>query len=187
MIYLLDEFTNENSHGYVMTKVIEHYTDVELKQINVPNVIDSSDLYEVFENLLSIVNKVDVIAIPWAKEIDILLDDYCNRLCDICHVVVSAGNSSVDIKDYSPTRAKKVIVVGAYNKKLLVASHSNYSKTKELIYVIGTNIYIDGVKYHGTSTSCVTYAAFLANSLRSDNPQNLQNQIESYHNVNKLD
>jgi len=185
MIYLLDDFTNENSHGFQMTKVIKHYTNVELKQVNVPNIIDNDDLYDVFENLLKEVKTTDIVAIPWAKDIDLLLDDYCNRLCDICHVLVSAGNFGVDIKDYSPTRAKKVTVVGAYNKKLQVASHSNYSQTKELVYVIGTNIYIDGVKYHGTSTSCVTYASFLANSLVYQ--QNLNDQIDSYHQENKLD
>lgn len=186
MIYILDDFSHKNSHGNQMKNVVRHFSTVDIVDIDVPNIIDNDRLYNIFEDLLQKVLVNDIVLICWAKEIDILLDDYCNQLGKLCHVLVSAGNSGLDIKDYSPTRAKNVTVVGCLNKKLVKASHSNYSDKVELVWIVGTNLYIDGIKYHGTSTSASIYAGMLANSL-SEKSQNLQEQIDIYHNRVKLD
>ena len=100
--------------------------------------------------------------------------EYCTKKEAI--VVVAAGNSKQDAKDYSPANTPGVITVSAVNENLSLAPFSNFVSNVEMgIAAPGTNIYSTYPKneyksFNGTSMAA-PFVASLVGILKSVNPK----------------
>lgn len=185
MIIVLDNFECELAHGEIICKIIKNHTRVPIRKINIPNIINSIELYELLNKLRYITSKKDVLLITWSKEPDNTLDFIVSNLGLKTNVVVSAGNDSEDINKFSPTRTTNITVVGCLNKKLQKASHSNYSD-KDIKWIVGTTYDLNETIQNGTSVSAAIYTAFVANSIEKENSSLIEEQINQYHNSVKI-
>jgi len=185
MIVILDDFSHENTHGEMITKIVKTHSLVPIRKIHIPNIIDSDKLYGLLNNLKYITDKNDVVLITWAKEPDEQLDFIVSNLGIKTNVIVSAGNFNQNIINFSPTRTSNITVVGCLNKSLLKASHSNYSDN-DMKWIVGTSYVMEEQVQNGTSVSAAIYSAFLANCIEKNDPSFLEQQINQYHNSVKI-
>jgi len=177
MIYIIDNF---NDHGKIMYDIIKYHTQQDITRIHLLNEIPTFELYALFTNLFDLVLDNDIIYIPWQKEKDYYLDMLATKLSTKCWVVASAGNANQDIENFSPTSANGVYAVGALNKSLVKASHSNYS-SNNMQWIIGTNYTVNDSTHNGTSISAAIYTAFLANAIIENDLRLVEQQIAQYH------
>lgn len=184
MIYILDNFDCDLSHGYLMYSVIKNHSNVQIINVHLRNDIYDIEIYQILIRLIKQVNIDDIVLIPWLKEPDHHLDYLVDALTQKCHVVVSAGNLNRNIEEFSPTRSKKVTVVGCLNKSLQKAKHSNFSHYP-IKWIIGTSYIVNNITHSGTSISAAIYSAFLANSFK-DSSKTLDDTIQNYHDSIKL-
>lgn len=172
MIYLLDNV--KNSHSTFMFKILEQHTSASVSLIDIGETI--GDLQKSIKDVMSIVITKDIILCPWAIPGNYFIDDIFEQLSLMCNVVVAAGNSSELIDKWTPTRATGVIVVGSLNKNGQQATHSNFSNTKKIEWVVGTNYHIDDQTQSGTSVASTLYAAFMAEAI----------EVKDYNLIKKL-
>ena len=66
------------------------------------------------------------------------------------------------------------------NKSGVKAALSNWSNGKELVWIPGTNYNVGWKNSSGTSVSAAVYASFLAESLKKNEPQDLDLLIKKY-------
>ena len=128
----------------------------------------------------------DIIVCPWQIQRDLQIDHQFEQLANTCWIVASAGNTNQNINLFSPTAVHNVITVGALNKKLEKASHSNFSTAKQLEWVVATNIEINGNLYSGTSAAAVIYSRILQNCIENDNLINLKYQVDQFNLAQKI-
>lgn len=155
-VWLLDSV---HGHATQITKLLQTRGVDNIELITVGPQITTGDLVEIIGKLAGVVDQTDIVLCPWAITGDHYIDELFSNLAQKCTVVAAAGNTGQSIDDYTPARVQAVITVGSINKSLKVASHSNYSHWKKLEYDYGTNIYIDGVPYNGTSFAAANYVA----------------------------
>ena len=122
-------------------------------------------IYDTVKHLFTMVTTSDVVVCAWTSSSNALIDSIFEQLSNHCWVVVAAGNNSGLIENYSPARVPTVITVGCLNKSGNKASLSNFSDTKQLEWVPGTNYSVDGEMHSGTSVSAALYSAFLAEAI----------------------
>lgn len=180
MIYLLDQKLTDASHSKFIIDIVQQHTETEVQLIEISANPTYGEIYKIIINLYSIVLPSDIVLCPWAVNPDEKIDDMFNQLAGLCWVVVAAGNFNQNIKNYSPARAKNVITVACLNKSGVKAALSNYSDTKELVWLPGTNYNVGWKNSSGTSVSAAVYAAFLAETLRSNNKDMLDTLISDY-------
>jgi len=182
MIYLLDSPLEDASHSRYIIDIVKEHTTVptQLIPLNLP--ITMGELYKIIYELLPVVLPRDIVLCPWAIPANEQIDDLFTELSSLCYVVAAAGNFHAPIEDYSPARVPDVITVGTLNKSGLIAALSNYSNTKEVIWIPGTNYNVGWKNSSGTSVSAALYAAFLSVAIEQDNMDLLQILIEKQKN-----
>lgn len=178
MIYVLDSPITEKSHSRYVIDVIKQHTDVNIKHIELTQDINIGQLVETIYDLMQIVIPSDIVLCAWAVPANDSLDSLFEELSLLCFVVAAAGNFHRPIEEYTPARTQGVITVGTLNKEGLVAALSNYSNTKEVKWVPGTNYNVGWKNSSGTSISAALYAAFLAESIKHNDSTLLDRLIE---------
>ena len=161
----MDEPLTETSHSRFILDIIKQHTSIPITLIETPQKPLLNELYQIVEDLSSKVTPSDVVLCAWLVPGDCRVDQVFEDLCDRCWVVAAAGNFNKPIEDYSPARAEKVITVGCLNKSLVKATLSNYSETKKIVWVPGTNYNVGWKNASGTSVSAALYTAFLAEAI----------------------
>lgn len=170
----------DTSHSKYMCDIIKNHTSVD---INIVPVHYNSTYGDIAKTIYSLFGKVipnDIVLCPWAVPANIGLDDLFTELSDLCYVVAAAGNFKEPIENYTPARSEGVITVGTLNKSGLVAALSNYSNSKEVIWIPGTNYDVGWMNSSGTSVSAAVYTAFLAEAVKHDDMSLLANLIEEH-------
>lgn len=180
MIYLLDSPLTDTSHSKYILDIIRQHTDVEVIIVPVTPDMTIGKLYETVYRLFSIVIPNDIVLCPWAVKSNSDLDELFSELSTLCFVVAAAGNSHRPIEEFTPARSSGVITVGTLNKSGLIAALSNFSSSKEIIWIPGTNYNVGWKNSSGTSVSAALYAAFLAESLNKNDYNLLDQLIESH-------
>lgn len=180
MIYLIDEEWSETSHSKFVVDIIKNHSDVEIKILPIPQKPKFSDILSITNHLSEIVRMNDVVLCTWAVDKDERIDDLFNKLAEQCWVVVAAGNFNKNISEYSPASAEYVTTVACLNKAGIKAALSNYSDTKQLVWLAGTNYNVGWKNSSGTSVSAAVYAAFLSEALKHRDLKILDNLIKSY-------
>jgi hypothetical protein len=179
MIYIVDEPLSETSHSASMQSIIlKQDALAETSFVPITKEMLLSDIANVVYNLISKVTPADVVLCAWATRRSEMLNMAFRDLSSSCWVVVAAGNSSSDIRGFSPASADNVYVVGTLNKSGARAALSNFSETVDIHYVTGTNYHIDNITMSGTSVSAAIFAALLNESLRTRDCFLLQRRIE---------
>jgi hypothetical protein len=178
MIHLLDEPIHENSHSGRMLQIIKQHTSVPVVLTEIPVNPAVSQIVKIVHDLMSKVLPSDIVVCAWAVSVNEKINAIFEDLAQCCFVIVAAGNSNAEIEEYSPTSVDDVIVVGCLNKKGEKASLSNYSNTRTIEWVTGTNYNIDGTLHSGTSISAALYAAFLAESIQNRDPKLVEELID---------
>ena len=178
MIYLIDEQLSDISHSGFLTRIISEHSTTEVNVISLPATPTFTQIYETVENLIGIVSSSDIVLCAWATPANNRIDSIFEELCEKCWVVVAAGNSSAPIENYSPTRVSTVITVGCLNKSGNKASLSNFSNTKQLEWVPGTNYTVGDRTESGTSVSAALYAAFLSKAINQKDHSLINKLIE---------
>jgi len=182
MIYLLDSPLDDTSHSRYIIDIIKEHSTVPIKLIPLNLPITLGQLFQTIYDLLPIVLPRDIVLCPWAVPANEQIDDLFTELSSLCYVIVAAGNFHAPIEDYSPARVPDVITVGTLNKSGLIAALSNYSNTKEVVWIPGTNYNVGWKNSSGTSVSAALYAAFLSVAIEQDNMDLLQILIEKQKN-----
>lgn len=178
MVHLLDYTITKDSHSAKMLYVLKENTIEVVKHIEIPTQPTINQLISIVNDLLYKVLPSDIVVCPWAIPFNQRVNEVFENLSKSCFVVTAAGNSNTEIETYSPASANGVIVVGCLNKSGNKATLSNYSNTKKLVWVTGTNYNINGTIESGSSVSAMLYAAYLAESLRTKNPNLVDQLIE---------
>ena len=111
----------------------------------------------------------DVVICSWTTEANAQIDAAFSKLANKCFVVVPAGNQGLNVDDFSPTRCRDVILVGALNKSGVPAQFNNFSKVTDMIWCQGTNYDLNGRQVSGTSVAAAICAANIHISLHSFN------------------
>ena len=163
MIYLVDESLSDVSHSRFMMDIIKQHTSQPIELLSVGTTI--GDIVFILEKLLHCVTPQDIILCPWAIAGNPRIDSYFEELADLCWVITAAGNTSESIDNWTPARVHNVITVGCLNKSGNKASLSNFSDTKQLEWVTGTNYSVGWKISSGTSISAALYAAFLSEAI----------------------
>lgn len=184
MIYIIDDFVSDSSHGNLIEKIILTHSNSQIRKVNTETELKPSKLQNIIFTISCLVKIDDIVLIPWVTERHLGLDTIVESLANKCRVVVAAGNFSTNIENYSPTCAKNVIVVGCYNKSLKKATLSNYSENINMMWVVGTNYFINNIPHNGTSISSALYTAFLYNEIIGLQPIN--DSIKEYHDSVKI-
>lgn len=184
MIYLLDEKYVESSHSILMKSIIEHYTKTDIAIIEIHPKITISGIINLLHSLISLVIPNDIIFCPWAVDANVRIDQLFEELSERCFVVSAAGNSGMPIDNYSPARVYNVYTVGSLNKFGVRASHSNYSTSKEIIWVPGTNYFIGNKFESGTSIASALYTAFLAEAINKQDMSYIDEMIFKLKSIN---
>jgi hypothetical protein len=182
MIYLIDTLLTEKSHSAYICDIINNHTKENISVISVSPDVSIGEIAKIIDYLIGIVIPHDIVLCPWSIPGNIYLDDLFTELSNLCYVVAAAGNFKEPIENYTPARTEGVITVGTLNKSGLVAALSNYSNTKEIIWIPGTNYNVGWMNSSGTSVSSAVYAAFLAESLRNNDTSLLEKLIEEHKN-----
>lgn len=182
MIYIIDEKMSEDSHSNMLKRIIlKHAPLADIKIIPIGLEISVATIVNTINDLIKIVKPVDVVLSAWCIPKNLSINYAFSDLSEHCWSVVAAGNSGKNIKDFSPTSAKGVMVIGTLNKAGEIASLSNFSDDpSDLTYVTGTNYQIDNKSISGTSVSAAIFAAFLSESLRLKDGKLLHKKIEEY-------
>lgn len=181
MIYLIDEKISDTSHSKSMIDIIKnHNIDCKIELVEIDRNFTLSQLFDTIYDLMPEVLPNDIVLCAWAIPADDEIDHLFNELASCCHVVAAAGNFREPIENYSPVRAEKVIAVGTLNKTGLVAALSNYSNTKKIVWIPGTNYNIGYKVSSGTSVSAAIYTAFLDISIRNNDKQLLDKLIQDH-------
>jgi hypothetical protein len=162
MIYLIDSQLTNSSHSSSTLKIISDFTKEKTKLYEVTP--DNSNVISILDELIDSVSSTDIVVCPWVIPKYELVDQLFSLLSEKCFVVCAAGNCSDDIKNWTPASNPTVITVGCLNKSGKRATLSNYSNTKKLEWVVGTNYMVDKLE-SGTSVSVAIYAAFLAEAI----------------------
>ena len=178
MIYLIDQLLTENSHSRYMLDIIRQHTDAPVQVVEIDSEITTAALKNQVKLLPSKVFPHDIVLCPWSVPKDEELDFLFEVLTDCCWVVAAAGNFKEPIENYTPARTQGVITVGTLNKEGLIAALSNYSTTKEIIWVPGTNYDVGWKNGSGTSVSSALYAAFLSQAMKTRNMNLVQELIQ---------
>lgn len=179
MIYLLDSPFNDTSHSRYVLDIIKEHSNVPVSLIPLNLPLSIKQLYKTIYDLLTVVLPQDIVLCPWAVPANEELDELFEELSTCCFVIAAAGNFHRPIEEYTPARTKGVITVGTLNKFGLVASLSNYSNTKEVIWIPGTNYNVGWMNSSGTSVSAALYAAFLSKAIECDNLDLVKELIEN--------
>jgi len=183
MIFLLDEPYSETSHSRYLIDIIHQHTNEVIEIVDLPSSSTKKFIANKIFDLLSKVRPNDIVLCAWAIKADENLDELFSELGECCRVVVSAGNFHEPLENYTPARSDNVIVVGTLNKSGLVAALSNYSESKHIVWIPGTN-YDSGQKVmSGTSVSAALYAAFLSKALKNGDIKLLDDYITEYANM----
>ena len=161
----MDEPLTETSHSRFILDIIQKHTSTSVTLVETPQKPLLNELYQIVEDLSGKVTPRDIVLCAWIMPGVCRVDQLFEDLCDLCWVVAAAGNFSKPIEDYSPARADKVITVGCLNKSLVKASLSNYSESKKMEWVPGTNYNVGWKNAGGTSVSAALYTAFLAEAI----------------------
>jgi len=180
MIYVLDADPDSNDHSKYILDILKEHTETEVKLIVLNNDITFKKLYHTISSLLAKVFPYDIVLCAWAVPGNDLLDELFSELSTLCFVVAAAGNSHKPIEEFTPARSSGVITVGTLNKSGLIAALSNFSSSKEIIWIPGTNYNVGWKNSSGTSVSAALYAAFLAESLNKNDYNLLDQLIESH-------
>jgi hypothetical protein len=182
MIYLIDMPLTEKSHSTYICDIINNHTKETISVISVTTSVSIGEIAKIIDYLIGIVIPRDIVLCTWSIPGNIYLDDLFTELSNLCYVVAAAGNFKEPIENYTPARSEGVITVGTLNKSGLVAALSNYSNTKEVIWIPGTNYDVGWMNSSGTSVSSAVYTAFLAESLRNNDISLLGRLIEDHKN-----
>jgi len=182
MIYIIDSQLANGSHSSATLKIISDFTKEKTKLYEVNP--DNSDIIPIINELIDIVSSTDIVVCPWVIPKHALIDQLFSILSEKCFVVCAAGNFSDDIKNWTPASNSTVITVGCLNKSGKKATLSNYSNTKKLEWVVGTNYMVDKLE-SGTSVSVAIYAAFLAEAV-IQNDFSIIEKMNSQHSAKML-
>lgn len=180
MIYLLDCSLRTNSHSKMVLDIIKRHTSADVELVVIPQNPTFGEIGKIVLSLFPRVLPSDIVLCPWGVDANASIDEIFNDLAELCWVVVAAGNYNTDIANCSPARAEGVITVACLNKSGVKAALSNYSSDKELVWLAGTNYDVGWKNSSGTSVSAAVYAAFLAESIKEQNPELLDTLIKSY-------
>lgn len=160
---------SHDSHSMCMLEIISKHTTVPVRLLELPETIGG--IAKTINSLFEQVCPIDIIVCPWAIPGNSKIDNLFTELAELCWVVAAAGNTGELIDGLTPARVKKVITVGSLNKSGKKATHSNFSNTKQLEWVTGTNYQTSVKLMSGTSVSSVIYASFLAESFQAKNTE----------------
>jgi hypothetical protein len=147
-----------------MIGVIKQHTSESVELIEVSL---TDRIVDILNKLYFSVVSSDIVFCPWAIPGNYAVDVIFSDLADRCWVVTAAGNNNESIENWTPARVENVITVGTLNKSGNKASLSNFSDTKKLEWVTGTNYKFEDRVESGTSISAALYTAFLAESIRA--------------------
>ena len=181
MVYVVDSPLFPYSHSYFMMHIVSEHTQEKVNLFSLPEPITEDAVCTVLQRLCRLVNKDDVVLMAWVTPKNKNIDRCVLHIAEKCSVVVAAGNDSKDIEEVSPAHLNEVITVGCLNKSGAVASCSNYSQKKKMVWACGTNYFLDGHRQHGTSVSAAVYAGVLAESKRKNNPLLIDFLLTKYH------
>lgn len=176
MIYVVDIISD---HSKSISSILQCFTNESITSIAINPDAKLKEIYQIFIDLIDRVNSKDIVLCPWCIEANDYLDSIVDHLAAICNVVVAAGNFNRPVDSYSPARASLVTTVACLNKSGIKAALSNYSKTKDLIWIPGTNFWLDGKPFNGTSISAAVYAGLLS-KCSQDSSLNLKFEIDNY-------
>lgn len=147
-------------HGYMLYTVTKSINrDEEFSFFELGSSPTVEDIIQALDYLDSISQGGIIlltVSAPRSPELDSKIQEMINK--NIFHFVVSAGNRSLPIKDFSPAAIKDVITVGSLNKAGEIASHNNTGDID--LYAPGTNINVNGKNYSGTSVAAAIVAGF---------------------------
>ncbi len=178
MIYLIDQPLTETSHSRFMIDIIKQHTSVGIELVALENITVMNDIYQIIADLAPCVTARDIVLIPWCVPADYHLDALVESLTyRVQEVVVAAGNFSSPIETISPARAPLVTTVGTLNKQGLFAKLSNYSDSKEIVWIPGTNYDVGWKNSSGTSVSAALYTAWLAEAIKAEDYRLLDQKI----------
>lgn len=180
MIYLVDNFDDEFSHGKFVTEIICRHSDAKIIPILLSKDPTFKEIIDLILSIFPIVLPDDIVLCPWAVDANQMIDEIFEKLSDLCWVVVAAGNYNQDIKFWSPARAENVLTVACLNKSGIKAALSNWSSGKELVWVAGTNYNVGWKNSSGTSVSAAVYAALLAESFKEKENDLLDCLLQQY-------
>jgi len=183
MIYLLDSPFSDTSHSRYIIDIIRQHSNVDIEHIPLMPDVTIYELSEIIYDLFTKVVPNDIVLCPWAIPANDKLDNLFTELSELCYVVAAAGNFKSPIENYTPARTAGVITVGTLNKSGLVAALSNYSNSKEVVWVPGTNYNVGWKNSSGTSVSAAVYAAFLSLSIKENDPALLNKLLEKHKNL----
>jgi hypothetical protein len=182
MIYLLDMPLTDISHSKYMCDIIKNHTSEPI--IIIP--LNANSTYgDIAKTIYSLFDKVipsDIVLCSWAVPANNDLDDLFTELSKLCYVIAAAGNFKEPIENYTPARSEGVITVGTLNKSGLVAALSNYSNSKEVVWIPGTNYNVGWTNGSGTSVSAAVYTAFLAEALKNKDMSLLDKLVTEHKN-----
>jgi len=154
MIWILDDL---ETHGPIMTRVIKDIC-ASTSEIYNTNPSDIFNLYDILKKFYDVVDKDDLVLIPWAVKADIYLDTLVYNIADKAQIFCSAGNDNSSVLNYSPTRLPNVRVVGCLNKSLKPTQVTNYGRD-DMYWVVGTSYDIDQATHSGSSISAAVCVA----------------------------
>jgi hypothetical protein len=157
-----------------------HNNTVKIELVEIDKNFTVNQLFDTIYDLMPKVLPTDIVLCAWAIKANDNIDDLFNELASYCNVVAAAGNFRKPIENYSPVRAEKVIAVGTLNKTGLVAALSNYSNSKKIVWIPGTNYDVGYKVSSGTSVSAAIYAAFLDISIKNNDKELLDKLIQDH-------
>ncbi|MGA1048158.1 MAG: S8 family serine peptidase, partial [Minisyncoccia bacterium] len=145
--------------------------------------INITDICQIFVSLTEKIKPIDIILCAWCIPFNKRLNDLLTELTEQgITIVASAGNFHEPIENYSPASAMGVITVGTLNKSGLIAALSNYSNSKSIVWIPGTNYNVGYRNSSGTSISAAIYCAFLAEARSQNDYKLLDKLIVEYKN-----
>lgn len=180
MIYLIDQSEQYGNHSMKMRAILNDLTSEVVEYIPIPSTLTDKRVVNVIAELVGKVNSSDIVLTPWLVPTNVTLVTLFEQLSDKCWVVVPAGNTAEPIDQFTPAGIDSVITVGALNKSGNRAGFSNYSTTKPLVWVTGTNYEHKDFTETGTCVSATVYAALLANALIAGDPRLVDQYIDQY-------
>lgn len=181
MIYIIDSALTPYSHSHFMMHIVAEHTQEKVNLFSLREPVTAEDLCDVLKRVCKLVDEKDIVLLAWCTPRNDHIDKCVSKIAEKCDVVVAAGNDSKDIEDVSPAHLECVTTVGCLNKSGAVASCSNYSQHKKMVWACGTNYFLDGRKQHGTSVSAAVYAGVLAESKRRNSPLLIDFLLTKYH------
>lgn len=134
------DFADHAGHGTSMAYIIRSVTSAEIVNVKIPSNPSIFDIVSALSYLLQ--QEPGIISANWIVEYRDEISTLLDCLADRGFTIVSpVGNSSTDFSMLLPACNLNVICVGSINKSGKIASHCNFSKTRNIdLYANGTNI-----------------------------------------------